>query len=122
MLVGLRQLEGELEAYLDAFLALKAKLPALSSREARSIFVSGLAPLARAHLFGVSNVSTFERVLEEARKLVNEQRKPAQLKHSDELLRCFHRGGPGHWACDCQERSASHLMGAMDATQHAPAG
>jgi len=70
-------LDGDLKAYLDEFLVLKAKLPDLSSREARSIFVSGLSPSVRAHVLGVPNVSTFERALEEVRNLVIEQHPPA---------------------------------------------
>ena len=76
-LVRLSQLDGDLKAYLDEFLVLKAKLPDLSSHEARSIFWRGLSPSVRAHVLGVPNVSTFERALEEARNLVIEQHPPA---------------------------------------------
>ena len=108
-LVGLSQLDGDLKAYLDEFSALKEQLPYFSSREARSIFVNGLAPSVRAHVLGVPNVSTFERALEEARKLVNEQPKSApepapEPRQTEKLLVCFHCGKPGHWAYICHEK------------------
>ena len=100
-LVRLNQLDGDLKVYLDGFLVLKAKPPDLSSREARSIFVSGLSPSVRAHVLRVPNVSTFERALEEARNLVIEQHPPApdpapEPRHTEALLVCFHCGELGH--------------------------
>ena len=97
--MGLSQLYGDLKARLDEFSALKEQLPDLSSREARSIFVSGLAPSVRALVLGVPNVSTFERALEEARKLVKEEPTWApEPKQTEELLVCCRCGKPGHWA------------------------
>ena len=100
-LVRLSQLDGDLKAYLYEFFVLKAKLPDLSSREARSIFVSGLSPSVRTHVLGVPNVSTFERALEEARKLVTKQQPPApepapSPRQTEELLVCFRCGESGH--------------------------
>ena len=55
-LVGFRQRNWGLWAYVDAFLDLMWMLPDLSSRTARSIFVSGVRPSVRLHLLNIPHV------------------------------------------------------------------
>ena len=73
-LVALRQGLGGLDEYMENVLELQTQLPIMSALDSLGIYLGGLDPMVRVHLFGSQHVATLERALEESRIFANSHR------------------------------------------------
>ena len=60
-----------LDAYMDKFMELQARVPEMSPPDSLDIYRRGLEPKVRIHLFGAQHAGTLERALREARIFAN---------------------------------------------------